>query len=142
MRPAVNLYDVSGNRMQLPLAEWNRYLVTAKRYGWRPNGTKGPPIHFDIASAPAAEERWAGEYEQPAGQVVTTSDAGSLSAALEQAAEHEPRFRRLARLKELIEFIRKGGFVVCPADPDTDHTASVEPSDSTTRRTQATKSRI
>ena len=65
---------------------WAKALELASLYGWRPMGTRPPPVH-DFHELGA---EWDGTYLTNDGQIIRAEDALSLAVALEKALDDIP----------------------------------------------------
>ncbi len=104
----MTLFHPDGGAIVLNPFLWRKALELARAHGWQPAGTLAPPIRWDGSGI-----RWNGEYDPPAGQEVTRSDARALAEALSRAVTSNADLS--GALKELIAFCRQAGFLLCPA---------------------------
>ena len=90
-------------------AGWASLLGVARAYGWQPMGSIDP-----INTSPDRE--WNGNYSSNDGQWVRPEDAAAFGDALETyLLQSEKEFGKedADQIKELIEFSRGGGFIIC-----------------------------
>ena len=76
---AINLRNESGATIRIGSGHWAVYLTLAETFGWRPAGTRRPPLL-------APEIEWSGRYDSSDGQVVPDVEAKQLAQILHAAA--------------------------------------------------------
>ncbi len=115
------LENEGGKRLYVTEKQWRNVLRTARRYGWKPIGTKpdikylkkrskNPDGGFDTVMLDKLVKSWSGSYLTGESQTVTYADALNISFALEEAVEQGEYTGN--DILVMISFCKLGGFIL------------------------------
>jgi hypothetical protein len=104
------LVNQSGQQLEIEASAWSELLHLAVLHGWTPRGTAPPPVDFDSGR----RDRWAGSYDEGAGQMVSRDDAAGLALAVSEAGLDPDSFRHFGEneLERAVSFLRSGPFLL------------------------------
>ena len=115
----MTLENEKGKRLDVTEQQWRNILKIARRYGWKPMGTrpsieylrrrvKNPDGGYDTDMLDDMVKNWNGTYLTGECQAVTYADALNISFALEEAVRQGEN--NSSDITDMISFCKMGGF--------------------------------
>jgi len=112
------LENERGKRLYVTEKQWRNVLRIARRYGWKPMGTRpnieylkkrsrDPDGGFDNGVFDELVKSWNGSYLTGENQIVTYADALNISFALEESVKYSNN-----DISDMISFFKMGGFTL------------------------------